>query len=159
MPMLTGAVDAVIGVDTHRDRHTVAVVDPTGGLVASTELAADAFSYRRMLVFARGQAPGRRAWAIEGTGSFGAGLTTHLLEHGEWVVEIDRPARPARRNGAKSDELDAVRAAREALSREHLAQPRHRGDREVMPGPAHHPGRHDPGPYQSDGMRRYPCSR
>ncbi len=46
-------------------------------------------------------------------------------------MEIDRPARPARRNGAKSDELDAVRAAREALSREHLAQPRCRGDREA----------------------------
>jgi len=48
------------------------------------------------------------------------------------VVEIDRPARPARRNGAKSDELDALRAAREALSREHLAQPRRRGDREAI---------------------------
>jgi transposase len=54
-----------------------------------------------------------------------------LLEQGEWVVEIDRPARPARRDGAESDELDAVRAAREALSREHLAQPRRRGEREA----------------------------
>ncbi len=132
MPMLTGTVDAVVGVDTHRDTHTVAVLDPSGGLLASIELAADAFGYRRMLAFAGEHAPGRRAWAIEGTGSFGAGLTTHLLEHGEWVVEIDRPARPARRNGAKSDELDAVRAAREALSRDHLAQPRQRGDREAM---------------------------
>lgn len=132
MPMLTGAVDAVIGVDTHRDKHSVAVVEPTGGQLASIELAADAFGYRRMLAFARTHAPGRRAWAIEGTGSFGAGLSTYLLEQGEWVIEIDRPARPARRNGAKSDELDAVRAAREALSREHLAQPRQRGDREAM---------------------------
>ena len=47
-------------------------------------------------------------------------------------MEIDRPKRPARRNGAKTDELDAVRAAREALSREHLAQPRRRGDREAL---------------------------
>src|SRR5512142_1726373 len=132
MPMLTGAVAAVLGVDTHRDKHSVAVVEPTGGQLASIELAADAFGYRRMLAFARTHAPGRRAWAIEGTGSFGAGLSTYLLEQGEWVIEIDRPARPARRNGAKSDELDAVRAAREALSREHLAQPRQRGDREAM---------------------------
>jgi transposase len=72
----------------------------------------------------------RRCWAIEGTGSFGAGLTTDLLEQGEWVIEIDRPARPARRNGAKSDVLDAYRAAREAMGREHLAQPRRRGVRE-----------------------------
>ena len=85
-----------------------------------------------MLAFVRHARARRRAWAIEGTGSFGAGLSTYLLEHREWVVEIDRPARPARRNGAKSDELDAVRAAREALSREHLAQPRQRGDREAM---------------------------
>ncbi|MGD8201891.1 hypothetical protein ACQE98_14680 [Ornithinimicrobium sp. W1679] len=48
------------------------------------------------------------------------------------VVGIDRPSRPARRNGAKSDELDAVRAAREALSREHHAAPRARGDREAL---------------------------
>jgi hypothetical protein len=72
-------------------------------------------------------------WTIKGTGtgSVGAGLTTLSLERGKWVVEIARPARPARRNGAKSDELDAVRAAREALSREHPAAPRARGDREA----------------------------
>ncbi len=132
MPMLTGLVDAVIGVDTHRDKHTVAVVDPTGGLIETVELATDAFGYRRMLAFAVEHAPGRRVWAIESTGSFSAGLTTFLLEKGEWVAEIDRPVRAACRNGAKSDELDAVRAAREALSREHLAQPRQRGDREAM---------------------------
>lgn len=132
MSMLAGTVGAVIGVDTHRDRHTVAVVDPTGAALTSTELPTDAFGYRRMLAFARDHAPGRRVWAIEGTGSFGAGLTTYLLEQQEWVVEIDRPARPARRNGSKTDELDAVRAAREALARDHLAQPRRRGDREAM---------------------------
>lgn len=130
--MLPALVDAVIGVDTHRDHHTVAVVDTTGGALAAVELATDAFGYRRMLTFAKQHAPGRRVWAIEGTGSFGSGLTTYLLEHQEWVVEIDRPARPARRNGAKTDELDAVRAAREALARDHLAQPRQRGDREAM---------------------------
>lgn len=46
----------------------------------------------------------------------------------EWVVEIDRPARPPRRDDAKSDALDATHAAREALGREHLALPRSRGD-------------------------------
>jgi len=42
----------------------------------------------------------------------------------EWVIELDRPTRPTRRGGAKSDPIDAVRAAREALGRTHLAQPR-----------------------------------
>jgi hypothetical protein len=113
MGMLAGLVDHVIGVDTHRDSHAAAVCDPTGGVSAEREVAADAFGYRRLFVFAQEHAQGRRVWAIEGTGSFGAGLTTYLLERGEWVVEIDRPARPARRNGAKSDPLDAARAARE----------------------------------------------
>jgi transposase len=55
-----------------------------------------------------------------------------LHEHGERVVEIDRPKRPARRNGAKSDALDAARAAREALARERLTEPRQRGWREAV---------------------------
>lgn len=130
--MLADAVDHIVGIDTHRDHHTAAVCDPTGAARAHTQIATDAFGFRRLLAFVDEHAPGRRVWAIEGTGSFGAGLTTYLLEHGEWVIEIDRPKRPARRNGAKSDELDAVRAAREALSREHHAQPRQRGWREAL---------------------------
>jgi transposase len=47
------------------------------------------------------------------------------------VVEVDRPKRPARRGG-KTDALDAVRAAREALAQQHLAAPRRRGDREAL---------------------------
>src|SRR3954454_7674110 len=132
MSMLAGQIDYVIGVDTHRDTNTAAVLTEGGAVVAQQQCAADAMGYRRVVAFADEHASGRRVWAIEGTGSFGAGLTTHLLERGEWVVEIDRPARPARRDGAKSDDLDAVRAAREALAREHLAAPRARGDREAM---------------------------
>jgi transposase len=130
--MLADNIDFVIGVDTHKHTHTAALVTPTGRLVAHLTAAADAAGYAHLLRFAREHAAGRRIWAIEGTGSFGTGLTTHLLEQTEWVVEIDRPKRPARRNGAKTDELDAVRAAREALAREHLAQPRRRGDREAL---------------------------
>ena len=63
------------------------------------------------------------AWALEGSGGYGAGLARHLAEAGELVVELDRPLRPARRSGAKSDPIDAERAARGALARTHLAQP------------------------------------
>jgi transposase len=76
------------------------------------------------------QAAGRGA--VEGTGSYGAGLTVFLQREGELVLEVDRPRRPARRDRAKSDELDAIRAAREALTREHLARPRQRGEREAL---------------------------
>jgi hypothetical protein len=47
-------------------------------------------------------------------------------------VELDRPKRPARRHGAKSDPLDAIRAAREALGRDQLAQPRAAGARAAL---------------------------
>jgi transposase len=133
MGMLAEHADHVVGVDTHRDAHSAAAVATgTGTVTAQTTVAADAFGYKRLLRFARRHARGRRVWAIESSGSFGAGLTTFLLAQGEWVVEVDRPKRAARRNGAKSDELDAIRAAREALEREHLAQPRARGEREAV---------------------------
>jgi hypothetical protein len=130
---LASHIDFVVGVDTHKNSHTLGLVDSAGVEIADTTLPTDAFGYRKMLAWVKEQTgSGRRCWAIEGTGSFGAGLTTHLLQQGEWVVEIERPARPARRNGAKSDILDAYRAAREALAREHLAQPRRRGTREAI---------------------------
>jgi transposase len=133
MGILAEQADHVIGVDTHRDSHSAAIVAAvTGAVVEDRTVSADAFGHKRLLRFAKLHAKGRRVWAIESSGSYGSGLTTFLLAHGEWVVEVERPARPARRNGAKSDELDAIRAAREALTRDHLAQPRRRGDREAV---------------------------
>ena len=132
MGMLADDVDHVIGVDTHRDTHSAAIVAATGTVLAHRIGPANPFGYKRLLRFARRHASGRRVWAVESSGSYGAGLTMFLLEQGERVVEVDRPARPARRTGAKSDELDAVRAAHEALGREHLAQPRCRGEREAV---------------------------
>ena len=75
---------------------------------------------------------GLRVWGVEGTGSYGAGLTEFLCSAGEHVVEVERPARPARRNGAKSDTIDAVRAAREVLTGGDLVEPRRRGEREAV---------------------------
>ena len=132
MTTLAGKVDHVIGVDTHKGTHTLAVVDANGGELAIKTIAANAAGYGRMLAFGRLNAPGRRVWAIEGTGSFGAGLTTHLLENGERVVEVDRPRRRGHRSGAKSDDLDAVLAARQAWGQKHLCQPRRRGSREAL---------------------------
>jgi transposase len=130
--MLEGKVDAVIGVDTHRDSHTAAILDRNGGLVAELEVASDQAGSEALLGLVAQRAPGRRCWALEGTGCYGAGLASFLAGYGEWVVEVDRPKRPRGRNGAKSDPLDAVRAGREALTREHLASPRQRGHREAL---------------------------
>jgi transposase len=129
--MMADEVDGVIGVDTHRDTLTAAAVTVVGGLLGQLTVAANAAGYQRLLDFACAQVPGRRCFAVEGAGSYGAGLARMLVERGEWVVEVDRPKRPARRGG-KSDALDAVRAAREALAQQHLAVPRRRGDREAL---------------------------
>jgi transposase len=96
-------------------------------VLAHTTTSADAAGYRRLLDFAHTQVPGRRCRAVEGTGSYGAGLAGFLQHHGEHVLEVGRPKRPASRTGAKSDALDAVRAARQALGHDHLASPRRRG--------------------------------
>lgn len=55
-----------------------------------------------------------------------------LHTHGERVVEVARPKRPARRTGAKTDAIDAVGAARETLGHQHQTLPRRRGDREAL---------------------------
>ena len=132
MAMLAERVDGVIGVDTHRDTLAAAAVTNLGGVLAQTMASADAAGYRQLLGFAGVQVPGRRLWAVEGAGSFGAGLAAFLAGRGERVVEVGRPKRPASRTPAKSDALDAVRAAREALGQDHLASPRRRGEREAL---------------------------
>ncbi|WP_409333331.1 IS110 family transposase, partial [Trujillonella humicola] len=117
MSMLAELVEVVIGVDTHSQTHTAAVVDTrTGGVLARATVTADPDGYAELVALAE-QHSGLRAWAMEGTGGYGAGLTRHLAEAEELVVELDRPKRPARRAGAKSDPIDAERAARDALAR------------------------------------------
>ena len=121
-----------VGVDTHKHTHTAAVVAAaTGQALATTTMAATTVGYRQLLELAD-RHDGRRVWAIESTGGYGAGLTRFLQASVEQVVELDRPKRAARRHGAKSDPLDATRAAREALGREHLAQPRATGPRAAL---------------------------
>jgi len=124
MSMLADLVEVVIGVDTHKDTHTAAVLDArTGGVLARATVTADPDGYAALVELAE-QRSGLRAWAMEGTGGYGAGLARHLEQASELVIELDRPKRPARRAGAKSDPIDAERAARDALARTHLARPK-----------------------------------
>jgi transposase len=132
MTRLADTVEGVIGVDTHRDTLAAAATDRVGGTLGQTAVVVDLGGYQRLLEFAQAQVPGRRCWAVEGAGSYGAGLASFLQARGELVVEIGRPRRPARRTGAKSDALDAVRAAREVLAQDHPLAPCRRGDREAL---------------------------
>jgi transposase len=107
------------------------VAAATGAVIEQVTVTATPAGYRQLLELA-GQHHRQRVWAIEGTGGYGAGLTRFLHGHQEQVVELDRPRRAARRHGAKSDPLDATRAAREALGRDPLAQPRATGPRAAL---------------------------
>lgn len=71
----------------------------------------------------------RRAWSIEGTGGYGAPCT--VLARGDRADHRARPSAP-RRGGAKSDSIDAIRAAREALGRTELVEPKIRGERAAL---------------------------
>ena len=123
--MLADELDYVVGVDTHRDQHALAVVDArTGAVIAQTMIAASARGYADAVRFANQHAPSDRLWAIEGTGHYGAGLVRQLQCRGEAVHEVDRTSRGDRRLRGKDDELDAVRAARSSLAHEHRARPR-----------------------------------
>jgi len=130
MSMLAEEYDYVIGGDPDRDSIDLAVLDTgTGGVQAHLAEAADGPGYQRMLTWAIEQAPGRRVWALEGTGSFAAGLVEVLVRAGEAVVEIGACKRA---RGAKNDQIDAVRAARQALSNERQSSPRAGGLREAL---------------------------
>jgi transposase len=129
---LTELVEVVVGVDTHVDTHTAAAVDArTGGVLDELTVTTTPDGYAELVEWADSHSPAR-VWAIEGTGGHGAGLARLLAGRGEVVVELDRPERPARRGGAKSDPLDAVRAAREAMGRDRLGTPRAGGDRQAL---------------------------
>lgn len=134
MATLDELVDHVIGVDPDRDRITAAVVcAKTQGELAWKTFAATARGYGQALRWAKEHTDdGCRAWSIESTGSYGAGLAASLAVKNEFVIEFDHPNTRAAKDGAKSDALDAVRAAREALGRKTWATPRARGAREGL---------------------------
>ena len=103
------------GVDTHLDQHVAAALDGAGALLGVESFPATAAGYRdlhRWLAsFGHVVAVG-----VEGTGAYGVGLARFLHRAAVTVVEVDRPNRQVRRRHGKSDPLDAVEAARAALS-------------------------------------------
>ena len=112
-------VDYVVGVDTHRDEHVLAVVAaPTGAVVAQRSVRATLADTRRRVRFADEHAPGARVWAVEGAGHYGAGLSVISAIAARPCIEAGRGPRNERRLRGKDDPLDAIRAARTALASE-----------------------------------------
>jgi transposase len=115
VPIVDSARRVVGGVDTHRDVNVAAVVDMNGGLLGVESFPTTAVGHRGVLSWMSGFGTIERV-GIEGTGAYGAGIARHFLAGGVIVIEVDRPDRQKRRQRGKSDQLDAVEAARGALS-------------------------------------------
>lgn len=118
-----------IGVDTHRDTHLAVALDRFGGLLGSIVVAADGNGY--LVLWEWAQELGEPAFAVEGTGSYGAGLARFLVAAAAVVWECERPRRTDRRKG-KSDLIDATLAARSMLSSTGLARLRGGGVRDDL---------------------------
>ena len=105
----------VTGVDTHKHIHVAAALDPIGGLLSTLTIATDSGGFAALLEWAL--TFGRIiAFGVEGTGSYGAGLTSYLHRQGHKVIEVSRPDRRMRRLNGKSDTLDAQNAAQSVLA-------------------------------------------
>lgn len=117
-----------IGVDTHRDRHLAVAVDRLGRRLGSLEFAVDEPGFAEVVQFACSF--GEPAFAIEGTGSYGASLARALLSNGFSVFEVERPRR--RRRSEKNDLIDGELAARRLLTEQRLPLPRTGRDRERL---------------------------
>jgi transposase len=111
------------GVDTHKDVHVAAVLDELGRLLDTRSFATTPGGYRQLhrWLCAHGEV---LAVGVEGTGSWGAGLSRFLRARGLNVVEVNRPNRQVRRRKGKSDTVDAEMAARAVLAGDATVTPK-----------------------------------
>lgn len=113
------------GVDTHKEVHVAAVIDAGETVLGTASFSTTRAGYRALLAWMRGFGLLQRV-GIEGTGSYGAGLTRHLGNAGVTLLEVDRPDRSDRRRKGKDDDLDAINAARAALHERRTTTPKSR---------------------------------
>lgn len=120
---MTNEAARVGGVDSHKDTIHVAVISAVGRPVADREFATTAAGYRRAVAWLIEHGP-LTAVGVEGTSSYGVGITAALTASGIPVVEVNRTRPAERRRQGKSDPLDAYRAARSVLSGEASTDPK-----------------------------------
>ena len=109
------STDVIIGVDTHKSTHAAVAISALGARLGTMTIPAKGHGYQALLAWARSLGA-IRAFGIEGTGSYGAGLFRFLSEHGYPVFEVNRPSRQLRYQKGKDDPLDAESAARSVLA-------------------------------------------
>jgi transposase len=115
--------DIIVGVDTHKHTHAAVALTGLGARVGELTIKVGPAGYRELETWARSLGA-VRAFGIEGTGSYGAGLARFLREEGHAVREVGRPDRRLRRQHGKTDHLDAEGAARAVLGGQATALPK-----------------------------------
>src|SRR5271154_2950938 len=88
MTMTTIARTITGGVDTHLDVHVAAALDERGALLVTESFATTPKGYEALLAWLQSFGT-LELIGVEGTGSYGAGLTRHLHRRGVAVVEVD----------------------------------------------------------------------
>jgi transposase len=121
--MTTTGPDVFAGVDTHADFHHAAIIDDLGRELADRRFPATMAGFTQLIEFLTGAGEVVRI-AVEGTNSYGAGLTRRLLEHGFTVLETTPGDKADRRLRGKTDAADAYTAARAAASGRASATPK-----------------------------------
>ena len=111
------------GVDTHSQVHVGAIVNAIGRILGTASFPVSQKGYRDLLDWMRSFGL-LCTIGVEGTGSYGAGLTRFLNSEHVEVVEVNRPNRQLRRRRGKSDTTDAESAARAALNGEATGVPK-----------------------------------
>ncbi|WP_246777094.1 transposase [Microvirga sp. VF16] len=120
---MTDPAEIIIGIDTHKEAHAAVAINGLGARLGAMTLLASSRGYHEMESWAQSLGP-VRAFGIEGTGSYGAGLARFLQERGHNVIEVNRPNRQIRHQHGKNDPLDAENAARAVLSGQARAAPK-----------------------------------
>jgi transposase len=124
MASITRPVTGVFGgVDTHKRTHTAVALDANGVELGTAGFAATAAGYRRLHAFLDGFGPIEKV-GIEGTSSYGAGISDYLSARGVAVREVNVADHAGRRRAGKNDPIDALAAARAVLSGTAAAHPK-----------------------------------
>lgn len=107
------------GVDTHLDINVAACLDGIGGLLEVEQFPTSPAGNKALQRWLKGFGE-LGTVGVEGTGSYGAPLARYLRRAGVTVVEVDRPSRQERRRKGKTDQFDAIEAARAAQGQRQL---------------------------------------
>ena len=123
--MTNEITEVTVGVDNHADTHHVALINENGKHLGDAKFLATGTGYRAIVGYITGHGPVSTV-GVEGTGSYGAELTRHLVKEGFRVEEVNRPNRQERRLRGKSDPLDAYQAAHAVLAGRGISTPKSR---------------------------------